>query len=332
MPVRNSLPPVSYISNRSHSYDHYKMIHTRYTVENCLGAWPGDHKHNNDVGYNAPDPTLLTMDPYGRRRWVDVGAGGSQNVSFTAEPDCDWLIATPNKGNIRNDGSTDVRVWISVDWKKIKAQVGHVTFSSSDGSSIVVSVPVANRAVPTDFHGAVEGDGYIAIEAAHFQGVTNVDDYKWDEIPFFGRTRSAMSVYPVDHRRFEVSAGPSLRYNFWTHQDHEDAAVTLHMSPSLNFILGTQLAFGVQMDDGKIITVEPVPKSALGSLPDDWESVVANEIREIDLTMTLSKGNRHSLTIWGVTTGVVVERILIDLGGIRSRGTSYLGPPESVIL
>jgi hypothetical protein len=41
---------------------------------------------------------------------------------------------------------------------------------------------------------------------------------------------------------------------------------------------------------------------------------------------------KHSLTLWGVTTGVVVERVLIDMGGIHRRGFSYLGPPESVVV
>jgi hypothetical protein len=40
----------------------------------------------------------------------------------------------------------------------------------------------------------------------------------------------------------------------------------------------------------------------------------------------------HKLVIWGMSAGVVLERILVDFGGIRERGYSYLGPPESVRL
>jgi hypothetical protein len=35
------------------------------------------------------------------------------------------------------------------------------------------------------------------------------------------------------------------------------------------------------------------------------------------------------LKIWGMSAGIVVERILVDFGGIRGRGHSYLGPQES---
>jgi hypothetical protein len=132
-----------------------------------------------------------------------------------------------------------------------------------------------------------------------------------------------------------------LRYDFWTTNIPNDGIVevTLHLSPSLNFVLGKFLAVGVQMDDSAPVRIEPVPAAPLGSLPDDWEEVVANEIREVKLEMKLSKSEtgtagagKHSLTIWGVTTGVVVERVLIDMGGIQRRGFSYLGPPESVVV
>lgn len=350
MPVRNSLPPLSFVSKRSHSYDHGKIVHARYTVENSLGAWPGDNKHNSLLGYNSPDPTLEPMDPYGRRRWVDVGSGGHENVNFTAQSDSAWLKAEPNHGLIRGDGTTDARVWISVDWDKLKGQSGvlegHIALSSTDGTSTIITVPINNyTAPPSDFHGAVQGDDYVAIEAAQFQvskpAKLDGAEYTWGEIPFFGRTKSAVSVYPVGGYEFPLGQGPSLRYDFWTTNIPNDGIVevTLHLSPSLNFVLGKFLAVGVQMDDSPPVRIEPVPAAPLGSLPDDWEEVVANEIREVKLEMKLSKSEtgtadagKHSLTIWGVTTGVVVERVLIDMGGIQRRGFSYLGPPESVVV
>jgi hypothetical protein len=69
----------------------------------------------------------------------------------------------------------------------------------------------------------------------------------------------------------------------------------------------------------------------LGSQPKDWEWVVANEVRNVTLTMDLgSEGPaQHTLKVWGMTIGVVLQRIWIDMGGIEARGYSYLGPPES---
>jgi len=40
----------------------------------------------------------------------------------------------------------------------------------------------------------------------------------------------------------------------------------------------------------------------------------------------LSKTGKHTLKVWAVEPGVVIQKIIVDLGGLRY---SYLGPPES---
>lgn len=332
MPVRNSLPPVSFVSLRQHSYDHGLIVHTRYTVENCAGAWPGDNRHNCPLGYNCPDPTLLPSDRYGRRRWVDVGSGGPEDVEFTATPDAEWLDVSITKGKITGDGKNDKRVWIGVNWDKVgDATEGHVTFHASDGAHTVVTVPLNHvTAPPADFAGAVQGDGYVAIEAGVHQAVTTKDSHSWGEIPFYGRTRSGLAVFPVDAQEFAPGTGPAVRYDFWA-TSAGPVDVTLHLGPALNFILGRRIAFAVQIDDGDVVPIYPVPEAKLGSLPHDWEDVVANEIREVSTKGEVKAPGKHSITVYGMTAGIVLERVLVDFGGIKERGYSYLGPPASVV-
>jgi hypothetical protein len=40
----------------------------------------------------------------------------------------------------------------------------------------------------------------------------------------------------------------------------------------------------------------------------------------------ISKAGRHTLKFWALDSGLVLERIVIDNGGLKP---SYLGPPES---
>jgi hypothetical protein len=65
---------------------------------------------------------------------------------------------------------------------------------------------------------------------------------------------------------------------------------------------------------------------AASYLSRDWETSVEDSVRHVKSPHLLSKPGRHTLRIWAVDPGVVVERFVLDLGGLLP---SYLGPPES---
>lgn len=335
MPARNSMPPVSYVSQRTGSFAKGRTIYTRYTVENSLGAWPGDHKFNNATGYDAPDPTVLPMDRFGQPRWVDIGSGGPQTIHFTVEAEHDWVLVQPSSGTITGDGSSDARVWISIDWDLAEGNSTYVNFTASDGACIRVTVPLRYHDPPAGFRGGVQGDDYVVFEAAHctenVPAEVGSETYSWKEIPYYGRTHSGMAMYPIENYALPVGQGPYMRYDFWS-TGKDEVEVVLHLGPSNNWILGKCLAFGIQMDEQELRQIEPIPLSAPGELSPDWEEIVAKEVREVKVKVPLGKAGKHSLKVFGVTPGLVFERVMIDLGGMKERGYSYLGPPESVIL
>ena len=58
----------------------------------------------------------------------------------------------------------------------------------------------------------------------------------------------------------------------------------------------------------------------------DWETTVKDSVRYVKSSFTLSQPGYHTLKIWMVDPGIVVEKLVVDLGGMKP---SYLGPPES---
>ncbi|WVR07937.1 hypothetical protein IAU60_004980 [Kwoniella sp. DSM 27419] len=369
-PIRDSLPPVKFVNPyqpsrpgipiKEHALPGY-VSYVRVTTENQVGAWPGDTGENCDARFKCPDPTLFAMDPYGaKRRWFDVGAGGPKDVKFKIRTKQDWLKVSQDRGQVKWDGTADVRVYVTVDWDKVPRSIdesvtkteGEILFTANDRTNVTITVPVVvPPSPPKGFHGHIQGDGYVVIEAGHFTRDSSTDGYAFEEIESYGRTLSGVEMFPTTMQNFTAGQGPKLEYDIWTHgdsiDDNADVELTVQLGPTNNFLVGKELAFAIAIDDQPAREIHPIPtkllkdnedadpwaKTATGAVPADWLKAVSNEHRNVTIPIQVDgweHGGKHTVSLYGMTSGLVVERIWVDMGGIKSRGYSYLGPPESV--
>jgi hypothetical protein len=58
----------------------------------------------------------------------------------------------------------------------------------------------------------------------------------------------------------------------------------------------------------------------------DWARSVEDSVRTVKSTHTVEGVGYHTLKLWMVDPGVVLQKLVVDLGGVKP---SYLGPPES---
>jgi hypothetical protein len=58
----------------------------------------------------------------------------------------------------------------------------------------------------------------------------------------------------------------------------------------------------------------------------EWAQGVLNATRTVSATLHVPSPGAHTLRIYGVDAGVVLDKIVIDCGGLQP---SYLGPPEA---
>ena len=352
------MPPVNYIETFLPSRPSREArppglpAYYRLTAENSRGAWPGISKYNCKIGWDCLGPTLVPMDPYGKNsRWIEISSGGPKDVEFSITSNVSWLTTDMTHGKVTMDGKNDKRFHISVDWDKVPSKHGKVhtfgggvTVAGSDGSNVTVDVPITTAiAPPTDFHGFVEGDGYVVMEAAHFSRNASAEGYAFENFEWYGRTLSGLEMLPVSDKNFTVGTGPSLAYDFWVSgasgSSKDVVEVTIQIGPTFNFMLGKKLAFAVQIDDAEPKMFTPIPDTTelehAGTVPPDWMNVVASEIRNVTGTFELARGGggggagKHTITLYGMTAGIIVERVWLDFGGVVERGYSYLGPPES---
>jgi len=98
-------------------------------------------------------------------------------------------------------------------------------------------------------------------------------------------------------------------------------------APTLNFVPGRGLRFAIAFDDTPPQTITLVPENYSAQNGNrDWEASVRDDARVVKTKFTLSSPGYHILKIWMIDPGVVLEKLVVDLGGLKP---SYLGPPES---
>ncbi|CCM00698.1 uncharacterized protein FIBRA_02738 [Fibroporia radiculosa] len=312
----------------------------RIAPEGTQAAWPGDNEYQCAQGYSCPDPTLF-LDPYvpAGNRYIDIGAGGPAPFNFTVASNVSWLTLSFTEASI-SPSVPEQRLYASVDWSQVtETEYGLITLNASviDQPNEVFTIGfVANYTeVPEDFTGFVEGDGTITMEAVHAARNTSVDGITWTNLPGYGRTLSGVTPWPRggDELNFTVGTGPSIEYDFYnlhTYNDSGNITVTTYLAVTLN-TLGPDrpVALGFQVDADEPQVDYFVPNVTPGTMPAAWNGVdgwAATNVIPITLSFYAEPG-AHTFTLWMIEPTVIVQRIVIDTGGVLS---SYLGPPESI--
>nr|BCT97380.1 xylan a-1,2-glucuronidase [Irpex lacteus] len=335
-PMVNTMPPVTRVQAKKQALPGP----LRVGIEGSMGAWPGDNPNQCAQGYNCPPPTL-TFDPYlpFGNRYIDIGAGGPNTFNYALKSNVAWLKLSSTSGTITNN-SSDERIFVSVDWSQVtgvEAATIQITTNANGKASTSQSVSVVanHTVVPSDFHGFVEGDGVVSIEAAHASRNTSVDGISWTELPGYGRTVSAITPWPRggDEKNFTAGTGPSVEYDFYTFNTISGGGhvtVTTYVAPTLNGLGPDQrLKIAVQVDSLDPVTTQFIPAETPGNVPPGWDGLdgfVANSIVSVPNSFDVAPG-AHTLKIWMVEPTVIVQKIVINTGGVLP---SYLGPPESI--
>ncbi|KAF5375554.1 hypothetical protein D9615_009219 [Tricholomella constricta] len=325
-PMANSMPPVSRLQTKKQALAGVMRI----APEGTLGAWPGDNPSQCAQGYNCPPPSIFldNFDPIGNR-YIDVGAGGPNPFTLTVSSNASWVSLSQTKGSV-SPTAPEQRVFVGVkNWT-----------SASKQQPLVVSVlfTADKYTVPATFEGFVEGGGSVSIEAAHTTRTTSISGVSWKVLPRYGRTDSAVTPWPHlanNEANFTAGAGPALEYDFYnfnTIGGSGNLTITTFVSPSFN--AGEKdrpIGLAVQLDSQAAQALYFFPPAAPGGFPAAWGGnggFAANGIISAVAKVTGVVPGPHTLKISMIEPAVVVQKIVIDAGGLKP---SYLGPPESIV-
>jgi hypothetical protein len=282
-------------------------------VEGSTNSWPG-----------SPEPaTLPQFDSLSRERhYVDVFDRGQAPFDFTANATVPWILLSATNGTV----ASEQRIWVAVDWSR--APMGHadgaIEIRAGSAKPVTVNVTSFNPSEPSrdSLEGFVETGGCVSIEAEHFTRKSDTAEARWEKIPDYGRTLSGMAVFPPTARSLPLPAdAPCLGYRMYLF-DSGPVKVESILAPTLNFVPGRGLRFAISFDDEAPQVIDALAHNTLR----DWETTVKDSVRKVVSKHTITEAGYHTLKFWMVDPGVVLEKLVVDCGGVKS---SYLGPPES---
>jgi hypothetical protein len=259
---------------------------------------------------------------------VDVFNRGKADFDFTASASSPWIVLSADHGTIQKEQ----RIWVRIDWDKAPkgSSTGYISITrtgagnGADAGEVKTKVEAFNPAEParTSLKGFVEADGYVSIEAEHYTGRTSTDSAHWGKIDDYGRTLSGITVLPVTAQSIlPPASSPCLEYQVYLFNPGKVEAEAI-LGPTLNFVPGRGLRYAISFDDQPPQMVDALAHNSV----EDWATSVKDSVRKVTSEHMVASTGYHTLRFCMVDPGVVLEKLVLNAGGVRA---SYLGPPES---
>lgn len=270
--------------------------------------------------YRGKQLMLDTFYPHGQpQRLIEVFNKGKLPFDFSAKASADWIQLSHSSGQI----SVEQNIAVSIDWSKTQTGLNqaevHIQGTGWGGAKVQVT---AVKPPTTPQGGFVEADGYIAVEAASAKVVANSADAWWQKVPGLGRNQAAMvAMTKLDYQLSDLSRAPYLEYPLYFHSSGD---FTLHsiVAPTLDLLPGRGLRFGVALNDEAPQWLDSLD----GHNQQLWQQEVLDGVRVVRSTLRVNSPGQHKLRLYLRDPAVVIEKLLIDTGGLQP---SYLGPPQS---
>ncbi|MFD2285234.1 glycosyl hydrolase [Pedobacter petrophilus] len=310
-PEKNSIPKtVSATDNENAAKGK-----TGLAIEGSASLWMGKEKVNL---------ALPTFEYYGNTsHYIDLFRRSDGNYTFVIKAP-DYLNFTETKGAI----GEEKRIWVSVNW--MKAPKGETqssfTVSVSDGSRLQVRVSLDHaKYAEQNVTGFVAQHGYISMEAPNFSRAVNNRPIFWKTIPNYGKTLGGVIPVPVTSPVQNLDANtPHLEYDVYLNTTGTFNLNT-YISPTIDFTNSDGLKFAVSVDNQPpgIVNISAGYKSEAA-----WRKSVANSIKVFQTPLKFDQTGKHTIKYWMVSPAVVLQKLVLDLGGLKP---SFLGPPETFV-
>jgi len=268
--------------------------------------------------YNLPEFSRF----FGGNHFFEVYNQGQRPLRWRATPSADWIIMDVTQGNT----PMQQRVHVSIDWDKVPSGdsvKGYITVSHGRTSK-TIGVPVFNPSQPQaeELHNLfVERDGAVSICPAGYHRKHEDGDIRFQVINNLGYSNLSLQL---GHGKHSWGDGSYVEYDIYLFTPGW-ATIYSYMLPLFARDRSHSTRYGIQINDQEVVT----HSNDVVEWTQPWaDNVIRNSA--IDTTRVyFDRPGRHKLRIYSKDPGMIIQRLIIDTGGLRD---SYLGPnPTRVV-
>ncbi|MCD0489170.1 glycosyl hydrolase 115 family protein [Pedobacter sp. MC2016-14] len=279
-------------------------------IEGSQRWWP-----NSKLEAKLPQFTPV----YKAQHFIELFNKGIKPLYYKISAAESFVVLSSNDGQLLNQE----RIQVGIDWEKAPKGTMKIPITiAAAGKQVVVYAEVFNPSVQNsnEMQGLfVEQNGYISLDPSKYSRSIPKNGDEWKVLPNHGKTNSAISVIPVTAKRKDPQSSTSVEYDLYLFKAGVHK-ISTYVSPTLDFKGGAELKFAISIDNEMPKTI-----SLHNNLGGSWEDNVAKNIKVLSTSVSISKPGKHVLKIWMVDPAVVIQKIVLDTGGMQA---SYLGPPE----
>lgn len=307
----NKYPLRTYVRPSNQS----RMIVSRTDDENYL---------TGDSWRDKPQTWNDALRPDVNRIEFDIARASKEPVHFKITTDCPWLSFSCTEGTV-------------METKRITAYIDRNMFAGSAQGNFtvenvghtkarfIVNAYNPEEASPKDCFW--EQDGYVAMEASHYIRKCDVLGGEFGILEPYGRTGSAIKVFPVTADFLEKDERPYVEYDFYVPEQGQ-YDVQFFLAATTPVVYERKQYIGFAVNDGDIHIENTVEdERSQFFLSPQWSREAYNNIKLSEGRIECKEG-KNTLRFYGVSPAIVLERIVIKKSGITIP-ESYLGPTES---
>ncbi len=276
---------------------------------------------NDSKTSNHQLPTINAYDLSVQKQYINIYNKGDEAGKWTATTSESWIQLSQSKGETKFVN----KIAVSINWNKTPSKEyfeGAVTIKSDSETEKAFVSGFNPKAYKDGLLNSqfIENNGVIAFNAGDFNRKVEDKDIKITKVEGLGIEYDAVklgSLLDPQQDRWNVNS-PHADYDFYAFSTGRVDVYTYAL-PTFALDRKHDTLYGIGLDKG--VTADAVAGTT--EYTQLWRDNVLRNFSVCKTSLYIDKPGKHTLQIYANSPGVVVQKVVMDFGGMKK---SFLGP------